>query len=578
MHFSGDLKGAPWRRANAVFALGACVLLGACASMQPSPPRAVVPPVAPVAANDDVLLKLLSAQFALQSGNLVAGAEGFADAAQLSRDPALAEEATGLALSLKNWSLAERGLKRWQQLAPQDKGIVQARAWVALGEGHADLAARELETLIARGGEHAWRQVAQTLLGTDNKEGSARVLAQLATAERLGAQEDSWVAASQLAFKLGDKALAQRLADAALARFHGEAAYAWVARLALDRGDKDAARAVFADALKRDPKSLRLRSGYAAMLADSGDNQGAARVLARGPQSDETYGARAAYAARADDKSALATLYRELVADTSARSAKRLFLLGQIAEMRDQGERALEWYRQIPADDELWFDAQMRQGVALDKLGQTGQALQFLHQLELAVGDDVEQLGSAYLLEADMLATRKRPRDAMAVYARALDTLPDDTRILYARALLAIDQGDLAQGEKDLRRVLELKPDNAEAMNALGYTLADHSRRGDPVQQEALALIERALKLKPDEPAIIDSIGWLRYRMGDLDAALSALRRAYDKQPDADIAAHLGEVLWVKGDHAEARRIFEAGRKKDPANKALLEAMTRLTS
>lgn len=562
-----------------MLAIAACGVLGACASMQRGERAhlAVTPAVAPVAVSDDLVLKLLTAQFALQDGDLASSAATFVDAAQLSPDPMLAEEATRLALSVKDWALARRGLMRWQQLAPAAPGVVQARAWIALGEKRIDSAYIDLDVLATRGGDQAWRLIAQTLLGTDDKNASAQLLERLATPDHLSKQEANWVAVSQLAFKLGDKALAQRLADAAVTRFHGDAGYAWSARLAIDRGDKNAARATYAEALQRNPKSLRLRSGYAAILADGGDNAGAARALANGPQDDVTYAARAAYAARAEDKPALNTLYRELIADTAARSGKRLYLLGQIAEMLDNGDAALGWYREIPADDERWFDAQMREAVALDKLGRTGKALDFLHQLQLQVADDGDQLGSTYLLEADLLTNRQRPRDALALYTRALDTQPDDTRVLYARALLEVDLGDLAAGEKDLRRVVELKPDDADALNALGYTLADYSKRGDVQQSEALRLIERALKLKPDEPAIIDSMGWLRYRMGDLPASLQALREAYARQPDADIAAHLGEVLWVSGDHEGARRIWAAGSKKDAKNKTLLETIKRLT-
>ena len=181
------------------------------------------------------------------------------------------------------------------------------------------------------------------------------------------------------------------------------------------------------------------------------------------------------------------------------------------------------------------------------------------------------------LLQAELLVRGKKPREAMAVYDRALGNLPDDRRLLYARALLAVDQGNQAAGERDLRRILELAPDDAEALNALGYTLADGSRRGDPAQEEALRLIGRALELKPDEPAIVDSMGWLQYRMGNLDQALADLRRAYASEPDPDIAAHLGEVLWVRGEHDEARRIWDAARSKAPDNKTLIEAIRRLT-
>ncbi len=573
------LKSAHVRRTMVLCAIALCALLGACASVRPhAVPTTATPLATPVAAENDVLLKLLGAQFALQDGDLATGARGFADAAELSADTELSEEATRLALSVKDWPLARRALARWQQLAPRDPGVAQARAWLALGEHRPDEAYADLEALAVRADDQAWRLVAQALFGAPDKAEAARLLDRLATPQRLAAKETNWIAVSQLAFKLGDKALSQRLADAAVTRFHGDDSYAWSARLALDRGDKDAARATYAEALRRNPGSLRLRGGYAALLADAGDNAGAARVLAKGPQDDTSYAARAAYAARADDKPALLALYRELDADKAARGGKRLYLLGQVAEMIDNREDALNWYRGISDDDEHWFDAQMREAVVLDQLGRTAEALEFLHQLQAQTAEDSDQFGNAYLLEADLLARKGRAHDALAVYARALDTLPDDPRMLYARALLAVEQGDLAGGERDLRRVIELKPDDAEAMNALGYTIADNSRHGDPKQAEALGLIERALKLKPDEPAIIDSMGWVRYRMGDLDASLKDLRRAYAKQPDADIAAHLGEVLWVKGEREEARKVWDEGRKKDAKNKALLEAIQRLTT
>ena len=560
--------------------LTVCAVLGACAGMQPkSAPRLATPPIAaPVAPDHDLLQKLLAAQFALQENDLAGAANGFAHAAALSTDPAVSEEATHLALAVRDWSLAQRALARWQVLAPGDPGVLQSRAWIALGEKRSPDAYADLAELGARSDDHGWRLIAQTLLGAPDKAVAAGLLERLATPARLGAKESNWVAVSQLAFKLGDKGLSQRLADATLARFHGSDGYIWSARLAIDRGDKIAARAMYAQALQRDPKNLQLRVGQAALLAASGDNAGAAHALATGPQDDATYAARAAYGARANDQPALKALYRELVADKSPRNGDRLYLLGQVAEMIDRSDEALGWYRDLSDDSNHWFDAQTREAVVLDKLGRTSDAINLLHELEAQAADDSETLGNTYLLEADIVAHKGHPADALAVYTRAMRALPDDARLFYARALFNIDQGDLAAGERDLRSVVKQHPDNAEALNALGYTLADHSKRGDPVQQEALKLIQRALKLKPDEPAIIDSLGWTHYRMGDLGAALKALREAYAKQPDADIAAHLGEVLWVSGQRTAAQRIWDQGRAKDAKNKTLLEAIKRLTT
>jgi tetratricopeptide (TPR) repeat protein len=561
-------------RCASALLLGA--VLAGCASMPSGAlaPAASASSAKPLPADADMLASLLAAQFALQNNDLKGGAEGFAKAASLSTDPEVAEEATRLALTVKDWILARTALARWHALAPEDPGGTQARAWISLGEGRADDAFTDLDALASRGDLQGWRLISQTLLGADDKAAAARMIDRIATPAHLGENESTWVAVSQLAYKLGDKASSRRIADNAVSRFHGGESYAWSARLALDRGDKPGARALYGEALKRDPKSARLRGGYAALLADSGDNAAAAHVLSQGPQDDTTYAARAAYAARADDKTALGALYRELDGDKTARDGARLFLLGQLAELVEKREDALGWYREIGEDDEHWFDAQTRQAIVLDQLGHTDQALDFLRQLQAQTVEDSTQLGNVYLLEADLLSRKGRTKDALDVYERGLETLPDDPRLLYARALLAAEHDDLPAAERDLRRVIELKPDDAEALNALGYTLADRTER----RAEALELIQRAITLKPDEPAIIDSLGWVRYRMGDLDASLKALRRAYEKQADPEIAAHLGEVLWVKGEHDEARRVWEQGRKKDAKNKALLETIRRLTT
>jgi tetratricopeptide (TPR) repeat protein len=575
MQFQAVLAAFAGRAPVRALALVAAALLAACATA-PATKRAIEPVAAAhaVPAESDLMAKLLAAQFALQGGDLEGGARGFTEAAQLSNDAEIAEEATRLSLSVKDWTLAKSALARWQILTPNDIGLVQSRAWIAIGEGNLDAAAGDLEALAARHDDQSWRMIAQTLLAAPDKVAAAKLLDRIATPANLTASEANWVAVSQLAFKLGDKASARRLADGAVNRFHGIESYAWSARLSIDRGDKAGARALYAEALKHDPKSVRLRGGYAALLADNGDNAGAARALALGPQDDTTYAARAAYAARAEDKAMLSSLYRELDNDRGARSGNRLYLLGQLAELVDKREDALAWYREVPEEDEHWFDAQTRVAVVLDQLGRTDQALDFLRQLQSQTGEDSDQLGNVFLLEADLLGRKGRTKDALAVYERGLETLPDDARLLYARGLLAAEHDDVNGAERDLRRVIALKPDDAEALNALGYTLADRTDR----RKEALDLIERAIKLKPDEPAILDSLGWIRYRMGDLDASLTELRRAYEKQADAEIAAHLGEVLWVKGDRDEARRIWEQGRKKDAKNKALMETIQRLTT
>jgi len=411
-------------------------------------------------------------------------------------------------------------------------------------------------------------------LADEDHERAAAMFERIAQPERLGDDPENWIAMSQLAARLERSALAQSLANQAVTRFKTADAYAWAAQLKLKAGDKAGARALFADALKRDPDNTRMRLAYAALLSELGDNAEAARTLAQGPQDDFTFAARAAYAARADQKPITETLYREIKALPEPRPDDRMHLLGQLAELLDRKAEALAWYDQIAPDSEHGFDAQLRIAILRDDIGKTNEALALVHELQARSADDSRQLGETYLLEAELLSRHQRNADALATYDRGLQVLPDDTRLLYARALLNDELNHIDAAVSDLRRVLNLKPDDASAMNALGYTLADHTEH----KAEALELIQKALALKPGEPAIIDSMGWVQYRLGHMDAAIEQLRRAYDKQPDAEIAAHLGEVLWVSGQKDEARKVWDQGRKKDDKNKTLIETMKRLMS
>ncbi|MEO7200014.1 MAG: tetratricopeptide repeat protein, partial [Dokdonella sp.] len=273
--------------------------------------------------------------------------------------------------------------------------------------------------------------------------------------------------------------------------------------------------------------------------------------------------------ARADAKSDLATLYAEVRRDPAAQTGRRLFLLGQLAELVDP-PAALAWFDEVPRENERWFNARVRVIVLTDQQGKHEQALTLLEQLRGDAADDKE-LGDVFLLEGELRAQQKDAA-AVAVYTRGLLQLPNDSRLLYARAMAEIERDDLAAAERDLRRIIALEPENAEAMNALGYTLADRT----PRTAEALQLIEQALALRPDEPAILDSLGWAQFRLGLLAEAEKSLRRAFAGQADGEIAAHLGEVLWVRGERGEARTIWQRAAKQAPDNAVLKETMRRL--
>jgi Flp pilus assembly protein TadD len=213
----------------------------------------------------------------------------------------------------------------------------------------------------------------------------------------------------------------------------------------------------------------------------------------------------------------------------------------------------------------------LRAASVLHDLKRLPEAIADLHAMEADGSVDDDARRDAYLMEADLRQKDHDDAHEMDTFARGLAAYPDDTALLYARALSWERRDDIAHAEADLRKVLAIEPENVAALNALGYTLADRTTR----YREALELIDRARVAEPDNAAIIDSYGWVLYRLGRSDEALVQLRRAFTLQKDPEIAAHLGEVLWTTGDKVQARRYFDEARKLEPDNRSLQRALQR---
>ena len=205
------------------------------------------------------------------------------------------------------------------------------------------------------------------------------------------------------------------------------------------------------------------------------------------------------------------------------------------------------------------------------RLGRGAEAVERRHELQADASAPDAARRDAYLLEASLHEEDGAAEAEMDAYARGLAEFPDELEILYARALSWERRGRCRRAEADLRRILVIEPESIAALNALGYTLADRTDR----YAEALELINRARAAEPDNAAIIDSYGWVLYRLGRTQDALVELRRAFALQKDAEIGAHLGEVLWVLGQREEARRYFEQAREIDPDNRALRRALEK---
>lgn len=243
-------------------------------------------------------------------------------------------------------------------------------------------------------------------------------------------------------------------------------------------------------------------------------------------------------------------------------------MLAQSAEQRGDFKAAEGWLGKIE-DPQRALDVQSRRASILARQGKVAQARELIRNLPERRPEDAR---AKLMAEAGVLRDSKRWKDAYELLGDGARRFTDDGDLLYEQAMMAEKLNRLDDMEQLLRRVIALKPDNAHAHNALGYSLADRNLR----LPEARELVQRALELSPGDPFITDSLGWIEFRLGNREAALRLLQQAYSARPDTEIGAHLGEVLWVLGRQDEARRIWRESKGRDASNEVLRETLTRL--
>jgi predicted Zn-dependent protease len=530
-------------------------------------PAATAPPAVPIE-------PVMAGEFALQAGQLADAARWYLEAAQAADgDILLAERATRIAMLANDDARTAQALKLWRQRAPDSLALRTATASLALRQGQERKARRELAGILRASGPGAWRYALAALSAGRDPAIVARVVGRLVDDGAIPDQVQAWQEFGRLALRLDEPKLAGRIVDGMVQRFPGEPRVAVLRAGQLQQaGHSVQARAMLAQVEPRAEHDPDVRALLAVAYETLGEYGAAARVMALGPQDTQTYGVRASLLARGDDTGTLDALYRELSAtDGGKPDPARRLLLGRIAEFLNRPAEAVDWYRGVPGGPQR-AEARLRIVAALHDLGRTAEAYDEVHALQNDAGSDDAARRDAYLMEGEL---RQRAGDAageLDALGRGLAAYPDDPALLYARAL-AWERGDrIDRAEADLRKVLVADPENVAALNALGYTLADRTQR----HQEALELIDRARAADPDSAAIVDSYGWVLYRLGRNEEALVELRRAWGLMKDPEIAAHLGEVLWVQGRHDEARRYFGESRKLDPDNRSLHRALEKL--
>ena len=532
------------------------------------------PVQAPLAAEGLPLTPVLAGEFSLQAGKLPDAARWYLQAAQEAKgDVGLAERATRIAMLADDAGRAEQALALWAQRDPSSVAVRGTRGALAMRNGDAKLARKELLAVLRSPEPRAWRY-ALLALATGGRDPAvpAQVLGQLVDANAIPDDLEAWQEFGRLALRMERPELSRRMVAEVVKRFPDEPRVALLHASQLNQaGKKDEALALLKGIEPKAEKDDELRAALAIAYDVLGDTTAAEHVLSVGEQNLQSWGMRASLLAKQKDDVALLALYQDISAKASKPDPDQRLLLGKIAEYLKRYQEAVDWYHGVPGGEHRG-EAQLRAVNALYLMGDKAEAEKEVQavQADASLDDDVRR--DAYLLQSELQLRDGNAQAELDVLGRGLAAFPDDSALLYARALAWERSDDVPRAEADLRKVLVAEPENVAALNALGYTLADRTHR----YQEALELIDRARVAEPDNAAIVDSYGWVLYRLGRNEEALVHLRRAWTLNKDPEIAAHVAEVLWVLGQKEEARRFFDEARKLDPDNRALQRAIEKL--
>lgn len=527
---------------------------------------------------EDLLFKLLRAELANQRGDWQLAYITMLVTAQETRDPRLARRAAEIALNVKKTGEALSAVRLWRELAPNsDEASQFYLGLVVIGDNLAEAKPIFTERLQEVGPQARGLLILQIqrLLARTKDKGAAFKLMEELVAPYPGLVE-THIALAQSSFANGD--LARARAEAAKTLEIKPDLEIAALMLAQTMPNRDEALQSMAGFLKAHPKARDVRIAYAKILID--DKQYAAAqkqfaiLLKEDPNDLTILYAMGILGAQMDDRAAAEkylSAYLQVLEnnpDDERDPVQALLILSQIAEDRKDFPAALKWLAQVEPGT-AYLDAQIRSAQIMAATGDLNGARNLLSHLKPE--GQREQI-QVMVADAQLLRDATRVPEALAILSKGLERFPADTGLLYDYAMLAEKADKLDLMEAALRKIIRLAPDNQHAYNALGYSYAERNIH----LQEAYTLIEKALKLTPEDPFIMDSMGWVQFRLGKLQEAEDFLRRAYALRPDVEIGVHLGEVLWVKGDKEAAQKLWRDARQKDPQNELLKSTLTRL--
>lgn len=519
----------------------------------------------------EVLHYLMVAEIAGQRGKIEIAIANYVEAAKISQDPDVAERASRIAVFGRKDKAALEAATIWVKLVPKSAEAHQIVAAMLVRTGNLNGALKHFEKVLSLSdkGEQKTFMLITSLLGKErDKHIALDIMKRLLDKHKNSAS--AYYSYANLALLTKEYEIANKAVDKALSLKKNWNEASILKATILSRLDRNDDAIVWLEKnLKQYPDNHKLRMYFARKLVDSKKYNLAykefKKVYSATKSDDALYGM--GLLANRMEKIGVAKKHFKRLAKVDGRKSVASFYLGQIEEKQKDLSKAIEWYSQVHSGV-YSFDSRLRIIVLLGKQGKVAQAREQARTINVSKPGEQVRL---YVAEGEVLRVNKMYSEALDLYTEGLSAIPDNLDLIYARALIHEKLNNVADAIVDLRTIVKLDSQNVQALNALGYTLVDKTEQ----IHEGMGYIQQAYQLRPTDPAIIDSMGWAYYRLGKLDKSVTFLKRAFASFNDAEVAAHLGEVLWVRGDKDEARKIWKNSLRDTPKHDTLLNVMKR---
>jgi tetratricopeptide (TPR) repeat protein len=505
---------------------------------------------------------VMAAEYALQNKDIKTAAQEYTKAAQLSDDVNLAERAANLAVSANMTDLARKALVRWHVLDPNSAAMWAMNLRLAMQLGEAESAFIFSRKLLSYGTSEYNAVLFEVLRSEKADSGvmSRAVLRDLARNASMPGNIQAWIQLLFLASSLDEPLATQALSEKIAQKYPDDARAQVIGASALRaNGDETAALAMTLRASTLEPQNTWVKQTILSEFTQLHAWLEAEKYLASGPQEESTWLMRGRFILQAGRKDLSDSFFTTLSQQQKQPSQKLQLLLGQLADSAARWADAERLYRSVTISPER-ERAQLRVPVMLSRQNRWNEALaevQVLQKDEMADGEFVRD---SYLVEADLWAKQGKDAQAMKSLRRGLAIFEADPLLLYGRAMQHVSQNRIDAALADLKKIIDDNNQNAEALNAYGYTLAQYRKQ----YAQALPYVEKAMKLRPGSASTMDSLGWIKLMQRKYDEAQTWLEKAWSKSKDAEIAAHLGELYWVIGRKDEARKVWSMGQMIDP--------------